>query len=105
VLFASSTRYAMLAAEPVQALAGWFRAASLYVCKPSLNALDGLHALQELLVGLGVLDDDLGLTVSRENQRVAGLLEAFEQFRRVALEVARRSCVRHAIVITRSTPS
>lgn len=58
----------MLAAETVENLARRFRASSLHVSEASLNALDGLHALERLLVGFSVLDDNFGLTVDRQTK-------------------------------------
>jgi hypothetical protein len=52
-----------------------------------LSAFDRLHAIEKLLVGFRILDDDLRFAVDCQHQRIAGLLEAFEEFRRVALEV------------------
>ena len=51
----------MLPAKPVDHLASWSRATRLYVCEASLNALNRLHAFEQLLVGFGILDDDFGL--------------------------------------------
>src|SRR5882672_4726519 len=75
-VLASSTRYAMLAPLPVEHLPRWLRAPSLHISQASLDALNGLHALQKFLVGLRILDDDLGFPIDRQDQRVAGFLEA-----------------------------
>ena len=56
----TSTRYAMFASKPVEHLPRWLRASSLHISQASLDALNGLYALQKLLVGCRVLDDDLG---------------------------------------------
>src|SRR5437867_2489561 len=83
----------MLTPQPVEHLPRWLRASSFRVSKPSLNAFDGLYTLEQFLIGFSILDDDFGLPVNRQDQRIAGLLEAFEQLRRVALEVAEGSNV------------
>jgi hypothetical protein len=58
-----------------------------------MNALNRLDAFEKLLVGLRVLDDDLGLPVNRQDQWITGLLEAIEELRGVALEIAEGSNV------------
>jgi hypothetical protein len=77
----------MFASKPVEHLPRWLRAPSPHISQASLDALDGLDALQKLLVGFRILDDDLGSPVDRQDQRVAGFLEAVEELRRVSLEV------------------
>ena len=61
----------MLASKPVEGISRRLRAPSLHVSEPSLNAFDGLYALETLLVGFCILYDDFGPPVDRENQRVA----------------------------------
>src|SRR6202035_1002811 len=87
-LFASSTRYAMFASKPVEHLPRWLRSPSLHISQASLNSLNGRYALQKLLVGFCILHDDLGFSVDRQDQRVAGSLEAVEEFRGIALKIA-----------------
>jgi len=72
----SSTRYAMFASKPVEHLPRRLRASSLHISQASLDALNGLYAFQKLLVGFRILDDDLRFPVDRQDQRVAGFLEA-----------------------------
>src|SRR5262249_27562395 len=86
--FASSTWYAMLASEPVEHLPRRPRSPRLHIRKPALNALDGFHAFDELLVRFSILHDDFRLAIDRQHKRIAGPLEAFEQFRGIALEIA-----------------
>ena len=74
-LFAISTRYAMLATQPVEHRPSRLRAAGTHVGQPSLEALDGLHAIEQVLIGLGVLDHNLGSSVDRQDQRIAGFFE------------------------------
>src|SRR5205814_7579195 len=62
----NSTRYAMFAPEPVEHLPRGLRTSSLHVSEPSLNALDGFDAFEQLLVGFSILDDDFGLAVNRQ---------------------------------------
>jgi hypothetical protein len=83
----------MFASKPVEHLPRWLRATSLHIGKASLNALNGLYALQKLLVGFRILHDDLGFPVDRQDQRVAGFLETVEEFRRISFEVAEGSNV------------
>ena len=78
----------MFASKPVEHLPRWLRASSLHISQASLDALNGLYAFQKLLVGFRILDDDLRFSVDRQDQRVAGLLEAIEELRGVALEIA-----------------
>lgn len=65
------------------------RATALHIGQPALNALDGLHAVKERLVGARVLDDDLGLPVDGQDQGMTGLAQTFDQIDRVALEVTK----------------
>jgi len=92
-IFAISTRYAMLAPQPVEHPPRWLGTAGLYIGQPSLKALDGFDATQKLLVGFRVLHDELCPSVDREDQRIAGLPETVEQIYCVSLEVAERSDV------------
>jgi hypothetical protein len=80
----------MLPAKPIEHFASRLAAASLRVGEPALDSLNRLHALEELLVGFGVLDDDLGSAVDRQDQGIAGLLEPFQELRRISLEIAER---------------
>ncbi len=68
-------------------------ASGFHVSQPSLNALDGLHAVEKLLVGSSILNDHLGPPVDRQNQRVAALLEAVEDLRGVSFEITEGSNV------------
>jgi hypothetical protein len=83
----------MFASKPVEHLPRWLRASSVHISQASLNALNGLYALQKLLVGFRILDDDLGFPVDRQDQRIAGFLEAVEELRRISFEVTERSNV------------
>jgi hypothetical protein len=47
----------MLAAEPIEHLPRRLRAAGLHVPLTALNALDGLHSIQDRSVGLRILHD------------------------------------------------
>jgi hypothetical protein len=51
-----------------------------------LNALDSLHAIAQVLIGFRNPDDDLSLSVDRQDQRITGFLEAFEEFRTISLK-------------------
>jgi hypothetical protein len=55
-----------------------------------LNALDSLHAIAQVLIGFRILDDDLSLSVDRQDQRITGFLEAFEEFRSISLKGTER---------------
>jgi hypothetical protein len=83
----------MFASKPVEHLPNWLRASSLHIGQASLDALNGLYAFQKLLVGFRILDDDLRFPVDRQDQRVAGFLEAVEELRRISFEVAEGSNV------------
>jgi len=45
-----------------------------------LDSFDGLDPFEKLLVGFRVLDDDFGLPVNRQDQRITGLLDPVEKF-------------------------
>ena len=77
----------MFPSKTVEHLPRWLRASSLHISQASLDALNGLDAFQQLLVGFRILDDDLRFSVDRQDQRVAGLLEAVEELRRISFEV------------------
>lgn len=44
----------MLAPQPFEHLSRWLRTAGLHVGQTPLKSLDGLDAIEELLIGLGV---------------------------------------------------
>jgi hypothetical protein len=67
------------------------RASHLGIRRPSLDALDALDAIVQVLIGPHVQDHYFGLAVNRQCRRIAGLLEAFDKLRRVALELAERA--------------
>src|SRR5947209_1331125 len=83
----------MLAPNSGEHLPSWLRASSLHISQPLLKVLDRLDAIQKLLIGFGVLNNDFGPSVDRQDQRVAGFLETVEEFRRISFEVAERSNV------------
>jgi hypothetical protein len=66
----SSTRYAMLTTKPVEHVTRRLRASSLYISETSVNSLHCLDAFEKLLVGFSGLDDDFGLPVNGQDQRV-----------------------------------
>jgi CrcB protein len=66
----------MVAAQPIERLPRRLGAASLHVGQPPLNSLDRLHAIEERLVGLRILDHELRLPVDSQDQGVAGLPKA-----------------------------
>src|SRR2546426_10441141 len=80
---------------------GWMQQVRLIVGKavghlPTLSGptrIAGLHSFEELVVRFCVLDDDFGLPVNRRDQGMTGLLEALEELRGVALEIAEGSNV------------
>jgi len=83
----------MLAPQSVEHLPCWLGASGFYVGQPSLKALDGLHAIEKLLVGFCILDNDLGSPVDSQDQWVASFLETVEELRRISFEVTERSNV------------
>jgi len=80
----------MLAAQPIEHLARRLGAAGLGVREALLNALDRFDSIEERLVSCRILDDQLSLAVDRQDQRVPGLSEAFEQIDGIALELTER---------------
>src|SRR5262245_43618913 len=90
---AISTRYAMLAAEPREHLPRRLGAARLHVRQTMLNPFDRLDAVEERLVGLGILHDQLGLAVDGQDKRVSGLPEPIQQVDGIALELTERTNV------------
>src|SRR5215218_5101522 len=88
--FETSTRYAMLAAQPIEHLPCGLRATSFHIGQPALNPLDRLDAVEQSLVGLRVLHDELRFPVDGQDQGMAGLPKTIEQLDRVAFEVAER---------------
>src|SRR5207253_1969521 len=51
-----------------------------------LDGFDPIHDLQELLIGLGILDHEFRLAVDGEHDRLSGLLQLPEELDRVPLE-------------------
>src|SRR3972149_12019457 len=90
---AISTRYGMLPAEPGEHLLCRFRAAGLHIRQSPLNAFDRFDAVEQRLIGLGVLHDTLRLAIDRQNEGMPGLSEAVQEVDRVALEVTERTDV------------
>jgi hypothetical protein len=83
----------MFASKPVEHLTRWLRASCFHVSQPSLNALDRLHAIEKLLVGFGILNNDFSFAVDSQDQGVTGLPEAVEELRRISFEVTEGSYV------------
>lgn len=81
----------MFTPQPVEHVPCWLRASGLHVSQPSLNALDGLHVIEKLLVGFRILNNDLSVAVDCQDQWVVCLPEAVEELRRVSFEVAEGS--------------
>ena len=71
----------MLTPQSVEDLTCTLRATGFHVGQPSLKALDGLDAIEKLLIGFGILNDDFSPSVDRQHQRVAGFLETIEELR------------------------
>ena len=68
-------------------------AARVHVREALADALEHpglLGRLAEPLVGGGVLDDQLGLAVDGQDDRLAGLLHLINEFRRVLFEIGQR---------------
>src|SRR5262245_21529444 len=84
---ATSTRYAMLAAQAIEHLPRGFGAPGLHVRQAFLNPFDGFDAIEQRLVGRRILNNQLGLAVDRQDQRVPGLSKAAEQIDGIALEL------------------
>jgi len=67
-----------------------FSLACFHLTKPSpypFNGLKSVNRLQQLLVGRGVLDYELGLAVDSENHRLPSFLQLVEKCWCVAFEV------------------
>jgi hypothetical protein len=77
----------MLAAQAIQHLPRGLCASSLYVGQAALNPFDGLHAIQQRLVRLGVLHDEFGFAVYGQHERMPGVPEAIQEIDRIALEL------------------
>lgn len=82
----------MPAAQPIEHLPRRLRAVGLHVRQTPLDALDGLHAVEQRLV-LRILHDQLRLAVDCQDQGMPGFAETIEQLHRVALEVTERTNV------------
>lgn len=83
----------MPAAQPIEHLPRRLRAVGLHVRQTPLDALDGLHAVEQRLVRLRILHDQLRLAVDCQDQGMPGFAETIEQLHRVALEVTERTNV------------
>jgi hypothetical protein len=55
-----------------------------------VNPFDSFDAIEQRLVGRGILNYQLGLAVNGQDQRVPGLSEAAEQIEGIALELTER---------------
>ena len=83
----------MLASHPLEHFPGRPRSTRLDVRESSLERLDRLDAIEKLLVGLGILNDDLGAAVDGEHEGMTGLLHSIEQFGRPARAVDREVAI------------
>jgi hypothetical protein len=83
----------MLPAQPIERLARGFRATGLYIGQPALNPLDGLHSVEQRLVGFGILHDKLRLPIDGQDEGMTSLPKTIEQLDGVPLEVTERSNV------------
>ena len=61
----------MLAPQPVEHFSRRLRTAGLHVGQAALKSLDGLDAIEELLIRLGVLNDDFCPSIDRQDERVS----------------------------------
>ena len=85
-----STRYAMLAAQPVEHVPRALGATGLHIGQPALNPLDSVHAVEKRLVRLCILHHEFRLPVDGQDQGMTRLPKTIEELHRVPLKVAER---------------
>jgi hypothetical protein len=83
----------MLAAEPIKNSPRGPDAPGFDIAQSPLDTLDGLHAVEQGLVRLGVLHHELGSAVDGQHQRMARLPETVKKSRSVSLEITERADV------------
>jgi hypothetical protein len=83
----------MLATQAIEDLPRGLHAAGLHVPQAALDTLDGLHSVEEGLVGVRILDHEFRPAVDRQDKRVPGLSETLQQIGRIPFEITQRSNV------------
>jgi hypothetical protein len=83
----------MLAAEPIEHSPRGPDAPGLDIGQSPLNTLDCLHAVEQRLIGIGILHHEFRAAVDGQDKRVAGLSQTLQKISRIPFEITQRSDV------------